>query len=688
MTEHGESPRRRRLAARAARAACGCRAGALAGVLLVAPLAAQVPTDVQLPGTQPLEVAGLETPNKCDNCHGGYDTAVEPAFNWRGGAMSQAGRDPVFWATLAIAEQDLPGVGDLCLRCHSPDGWISGRSTPTDGSGLGASDGEGVTCSLCHQLTAPDGAEWAGVQNAPFLAQDDALPPTGYVGSGMYVLWGGNDKLGPYLDADPPHPALRSRLHRSAAICGTCHDVSNPAVGDLAHNHGAFAPLAAGTFSGVPGTPVDGKAAFNNFPYRFGIVERTYSEHLAGGLSTLALDGYASLPVELRAGAIRTAYERAIAAGGDYQDGTPRTFSCLACHMPPVSGRGCNKNPPLRPDLPLHDQTGGNAWLADAILWLDARGELRLGGGLDAVQRAALAAGRERARAQLAGAAALEVAGDTVRVVNLTGHKLPTGYPEGRRMWLNARWYDASEALMREDGAYGTIEAQIEGAPVPVATLLDLGGAGTRIYESKPGMTSEWAAQLVALGVPASLPLGFDRQSGAVTATLGGLAAEPAGTVRPTFHFALNNAIASDDRIPTWAMRRDVATERNALPVPPSLYGDPAPDGVYRHWDELALAPPAGAERAEIRLLYQPTSWEYVQFLELANTGASAFLAEEGEHLREAWLGTGMAAPFIIAEASWSADGGDPDVIFGGNFESGDVCDWSANAGSADSCGG
>jgi hypothetical protein len=77
-----------------------------------------------------------------------------------------------------------------------------------------------------------------------------------------------------------------------------------------------------------------------------------------------------------------------------------------------------------------------------------------------------------------------------------------------------------------------------------------------------------------------------------------------------------------------------------------------------------------------------------VQFLELANTGASAFLAEEGEHLREAWLGTGMAAPFIIAEASWSADGGDPDVIFGGNFESGDVCDWSANAGSADSCGG
>ena len=95
-----------------------------------------VPTDIQQPGTQPGEAGTLESPDKCDNCHGNYNRAVEPAFNWRGSMMANAGRDPIFWATLAVAEQDFDGSGDLCIRCHSTAGWQAGRSTPTDGSGL------------------------------------------------------------------------------------------------------------------------------------------------------------------------------------------------------------------------------------------------------------------------------------------------------------------------------------------------------------------------------------------------------------------------------------------------------------------------------------------------------------------------------------------------------------------------
>lgn len=40
-----------------------------------------VPTEIQQPGTQPGQVGNLESPDKCDNCHGGYNRAVEPAFN-------------------------------------------------------------------------------------------------------------------------------------------------------------------------------------------------------------------------------------------------------------------------------------------------------------------------------------------------------------------------------------------------------------------------------------------------------------------------------------------------------------------------------------------------------------------------------------------------------------------------------
>jgi hypothetical protein len=362
-----------------------------------------VPTDVQMPGTQPGEVT-LESANRCDNCHAGYDVAVEPVRNWWGGMMAHAVRDPLYWATVAVAEHDFPGAGDLCLRCHSPQGWAEGRSTPTDGSALRGADVDGVSCDVCHQLTNPDDSEHLGVQDPPFVANDGGSPPAGYHGSGMFVLDASNDKLGPYSDPASPHQALPSDFHRSSALCGTCHDVSNPVVGDLAPGNGAMTPLAPGTFSGVPGAPVETKAAFNNFPHAYGVVERTYSEHVASDLSTLRVSDYATLPVELQAGAIQKAHADALAStpSGDYVDGDPRTFSCQSCHMPPVTGRGCDRsNAPIRADLPLHDMTGANTWVPAAIVALDDETRLVLGNGLGTEQRAALARGVLRSRANL-----------------------------------------------------------------------------------------------------------------------------------------------------------------------------------------------------------------------------------------------------------------------------------------------
>ena len=79
-------------------------------------------------------------------------------------------------------------------------------------------------------------------------------------------------------------------------------------------------------------------------------------------------------------------------------------------------------------------------------------------------------------------------------MINLTGHKLITGYPEGRRMWLNIKWYDASGNLLREDGAYGplvdgngnpvTIANPAGGPDIQVESILDLHAPNTRIYEA------------------------------------------------------------------------------------------------------------------------------------------------------------------------------------------------------------
>jgi hypothetical protein len=673
-----------------------------------------VPTDIQQPGTQPGEISNLESPDKCDNCHGGYNSAVEPAHNWRGSMMAHAGRDPIFWATVAIAEQDFDGSGDLCIRCHSTGGWLAGRSTPTDGSGLAAGDSDGVECDFCHKVTNPDNSEHPGVMMDPFIAndpgpgnndalfdwavdwdpdnpdipdQDPANGIEGYYGSGMASMWGGSDKLGPYNDAEARHQFMQSRFHRDRDFCGTCHDVSNPAVGDLAHNHGAQ-PTVAGdvtVFNGTPDSPdnpqpVDGKAAFNNPPYAYGIVERTFSEYKAGLISQTLVQDYRTLPSDLQAGALESVYNAATQNGTidpNYKNPSmPRYFSCQTCHMRPVTGKGANKNGvPVRTDLPLHDMTGGNYWMPLAIEYLDNQGKLRLGGGMSASETGAMLDGALRAAQQLELAATLSLTnnGNSVKIVNHTGHKLISGYPEGRRMWLNIKWMDDNgtpddddDVLLREDGAYGPLTVTDPRDPsqqttLNVDTLLDLDGTNTRIYEAHMGMTREWANQLLALGYSRELVLSYDRITGDPDFTLGDLGDSPAGTEHETFHFVLNNTVVQDNRIPPYGMSYDVARIRNALPVPADQFGNPGPGGRYEYWDEVPLGtPPTGADYADIDLLYQPTSWEYIQFLYLANnTPQGEFLAEEGANMLDAWLhagadeGLAMARPHVMASTTW-----------------------------------
>lgn len=664
----------------------------VAALALLAPWAVivsspDVPTEIEQPGTQPREVAGFTSPDNCDNCHGnitqttnaGQEREREPGFGWRGGMMANASRDGLFWATLAIAEQDfLPdpdpnqrgGAGDLCIRCHSVGGWINGHSTPTDGSNLSTTnEADGVECEFCHLLVDPDPPVnvpgTTEVQNPPYEAFD---PVTGeaYRGSGQYVLNGNGTRLGPYSDAKAKHQVLQSPFHRQSELCGTCHDVSNPAVGDLAHNNGTQeVPLEPGTFSGVLGSPVDRKAAFNNPPYKYGMVERTYSEWVASSFDTLRVRDFATLPADLRVpgGAIERAYQRAMAQTAnpnrpDYRDGTVRYFTCQTCHMSASTGLGCNKTgTPERADLPRHDQTGSGYWMPDVVKYQDSQGTLRLGGGLTQTQKDALDAGKIRAREMLQSAASLSAAQSggslVLRVTNLTSHKLPTGYPEGRRMWINVKWFDAAGGLVREDGGYGRIGRVVNdsaGVAHEVESLFDL--TGTVVYDARPGMDQRWASQLLDLGYSPALPLAYDRMTDAVTLTLGQLASEPPGSTHKTFHFVLNNVMVSDSRIPPYGFRYDEARMRNALPVPKSQFGDPGPGGTYDYWDERLFPIPSRAVRAEVRLFYQQTSWEYVQFLWLANDGLNSFLAAEGRNLLDAWLNTGMSPPLEIASAT------------------------------------
>ncbi len=62
-----------------------------------------------------------------------------------------------------------------------------------------------------------------------------------------------------------------------------------------------------------------------------------------------------------------------------------------------------------------------------------------------------------------------------VKVTNETGHKLPSGYPEVRRVWINVKAYDEGEALIFESGVYDFDTAYLSH------------DEGVKIYKIKPG---------------------------------------------------------------------------------------------------------------------------------------------------------------------------------------------------------
>jgi hypothetical protein len=520
-----------------------------------------------LPGSQPGQSGNLETPDRCDNCHGGYDQTVEPAFNWRGGMMSQAARDPLFWACLDIAEQDAPGSGDLCIRCHSPSGWLSGRSTPTNGSALNKDDMQGVHCDFCHKLVKPTlptsnpfpndtyytANTWPADQAyLAFISPN--IPPAS--ANGMFIADRNNAKRGPYSDATGRHQMFYSPFHRESAICGTCHDVSNPAFTrpDIHTEEYAF------NGGDIQATNFENKYLFP--------VERTYSEWLI------------------------SAWNKPSNQGGK---------TCQTCHMRPVTGHGAKmKDAPLRTDLALHDMTGGNTFIPKLIKHLFADD--------NAVDQAALDAGIERARAQLREAADLELTVEnnvaTVKVVNKTGHKLPSGYPEGRRIWVNLKAFDNEGNLVFESGAYDNNTAL-------------LNTDGTKIYEIKPGFSEAWAATL-------------EMDAG------------------PSFHFAINNKIYFDNRIPPMG-----ATNAKLIEIQSPVIGATYADG--QNFDITEFSLPVGVDRVEAKLFYQTLSKEYVEFLRNENTTTT-----RGQELYDLWVMFEKSPPELMNEAIWS-DVDDPE---------------------------
>ncbi|HYQ86437.1 MAG TPA: T9SS type A sorting domain-containing protein [Bacteroidota bacterium] len=418
--------------------------------------------------------------------------------------------------------------------------------------------GEGEYCIRCHSPTgwlaghsedytgqALAGTDFDGVQcdychrSVDPLNPDSTVPyfprPVPGYGNGMHAVERlTTPKRGPFDSVAAPHRTQFDPFQKSSELCGVCHDVSNP---------------------------VYAQDRFTQAPHEYGPLERTYSEWLMSWYATQGDSG-----------------------------------TCQSCHMKDTAGYACAyPTAPMRPHIAQHDLTGGNTFVPGILPDFYP--------GLDT---GALSAGRDRAIATLQRAADLRLTAyrfrDTVhasvRITNRTGHKLPTGYPDGRRMWINVVASDSAGGTVFESGSYNPDSALLAHDPQ------------LKIYETVQGMTSATAAT-------------FGLQPG------------------PSFHFFLNDTILSDDRIPPKGFTNLGFAIRRAEPVG-KVYAD------SQYWDDTRYVLPGSAARVTATLYYQTMSREYADFLRDEDSANPYDWNAWGLKLHNSWAAHGRSSPVAM----------------------------------------
>ena len=199
-------------------------------------------------------------------CHGGtVDQTAGHGANWGGSNMASAMRDPIFRANEVLVNNTIKnlgagdGAGNVCMRCHSPNGWLSGRFDPilggaADGSDtiqsiLLSTDTEGISCEMCHRVmgNVTHSKMTTGIDPVTGLAITTDL-----VGDPAFNMLSG---ISDWPHLGDPYPRGQARANPSVTprcssmtAWGTAGNIPAPSYHISATNH-----LLASTTRGRPG---------------------------------------------------------------------------------------------------------------------------------------------------------------------------------------------------------------------------------------------------------------------------------------------------------------------------------------------------------------------------------------------------------------------------------------------------
>ena len=303
-------------------------------------------------------------------------------------------------------------------------------------------------------------------------------------------------------------------------------------------------------------------------------------------------------------------------------------------------------------NMPIHQFAGGNTWIPQVLkgeypnLARDASFDATTAWAFDMLQNRS-ATVEIAAPASVPDDSTLDIA---VKVTNLTGHKLPTGYGEGRRMWIHVIAKDGTDSTLWESGAWSPETGVLSEDPQ------------LKVYEVQQGIWNE-----NGLGA-----CDIEDSEG-----------------NHLFHFVRNNCVALDNRIPPLGF-----TGANDVETRPVNYTYPeASLGVLVNYDVTEYQIPIssgtpGPVTVAATLRYQTSSKEYIEFLRDQAVergfpddcvGRSEPLPpgmSRGEYLYSLWADPayGKSPPVDMATAQGITD----IALFADGFESGDTASWSS----------
>ena len=396
----------------------------LVSIVLVS--AKEAPTRTGPPKGKP-DLSLFSHSENCMACHnnlvtpGGEDVSI--GATWRSTMMANSARDPYWQAGVRRETIDHPAhsaaIQDECAGCHMP---------------------------MATRIARESGGRGEVFAHLPFGARQ-ASPPS------------------PLASARQARPsATQAELRRLAAdgvSCSVCHQISKEHLGTRESFNGEFV-IEPTPDSGV--RPIFG-------PYRVDTGRKTIMRSVTG----FAQEEAPHIKQSELCATCHTLITTAFGPNGqvvgslpeqmNYQEWRHSDFpreerSCQSCHMPAAAGpiRAASVLGDTRDTLARHVFVGGNAYMVRLLnRYRHELGVMALPSELEATANATVRQ-LQRDTAELTLSRPTVTAGTIafdVDIRNLTGHKLPTGYPS-RRLWLHVTVKNERGERVFESGAFST----------------------------------------------------------------------------------------------------------------------------------------------------------------------------------------------------------------------------------------